>query len=918
MQKIDFKETEANKEKEESSTEPILLDLKQIASWQLRELTEDENGNFITPKPLIGLPSLQRGAVWQPNQVELLWDSILRGFPIGSLVVSPIIKSQATGPGKHAPESKNKLWDDDAYTHHLLDGQQRANAIALGFLDPFSQAGEEEAYTKNILWIDLDPTGVTDGQHLGYVQGFKNSTRSHLLRVTTLAHPWGFKVSDEREPQTLEHKLAKAALNAFKSNPDSDHGNTSKKSSRPAPALGWPVDANIPIPLAWALLELDSIECTDESQKPDILWKKLLDKCKKRLGEEKAAKLEEESRKEPGNPQANLGNVRPWAERAYITLSKWCSNSPPETTLPSHAVFLAHGLMRASRTKIIALQLEPSALKEPSRDESNSDVANVEHLFQRLNGGGTDLSANERAYSMIKAYWPGIEQTIQKISPRPPETQVALLGTRLALSIAEAKADPEKGASLPPQPSVSSLRLLATAGITQQKNNEREKVDAVKRMFELPLENSEKTEEKTNTISESSNTTATLSGNSSQPDNAIAPHTHHSQAQPTIKDLLPRVDDWFVYKEGQEWGLPPVLRSRLATEAPEVFLFLLKIVNSAKDKPKEEIRQKLLGLATAIHWFGLGSGNRERAVRWLWKEFDVKRLLDDGDDTAFESNLLNRVRFPNPQNGIPTKPAIAGIMSPKELDKFIYIDSFSNNSDISNWRWYDSLFVKKIKMKIGVEEENKNIPKKEINDIIGQYWNDHKDFIETLNSKSHRGSNTLLLMYAQRDQMMHYFPEYDAQDPGFWEFHNVPWDFDHLLQKDAYSDLRKENKYIKVYQEWGNTIANLHILPFEENRSRQNLSLSSFFKDNELGEDFLKKAYLLYNDTDNKKKDCHEYFSLEREQIRSSEDNEENAHVYAYNFVIQARSRLLRIYGNWFDTLKIGTMLQNEEEPEPN
>lgn len=58
------------------------LNLKQIASWQVDGI---ENGySFITAR----VPSLQRGAVWEPQQIEMLWDSIMRGFPIGSIVIT--------------------------------------------------------------------------------------------------------------------------------------------------------------------------------------------------------------------------------------------------------------------------------------------------------------------------------------------------------------------------------------------------------------------------------------------------------------------------------------------------------------------------------------------------------------------------------------------------------------------------------------------------------------------------------------------------------------------------------------------------------------------------------------------------------------------------------------------------------------
>ncbi len=62
-------------------------------------------------------PELQRGLVWNPLQIEFLWGSLLRGFPIGSLVVCRV---------------RNPALDEVvSITHDLLDGQQRAKEITL-------------------------------------------------------------------------------------------------------------------------------------------------------------------------------------------------------------------------------------------------------------------------------------------------------------------------------------------------------------------------------------------------------------------------------------------------------------------------------------------------------------------------------------------------------------------------------------------------------------------------------------------------------------------------------------------------------------------------------------------------------------------------------------------------------------------
>lgn len=78
-------------------TRPSSYNLQAIASW--------------VESNKVSLPTVQRGFVWSPKQIEDLWDSLLRGYPVGAFVLSPA--------------------EDGNY--HILDGQQRATAISLGF-----------------------------------------------------------------------------------------------------------------------------------------------------------------------------------------------------------------------------------------------------------------------------------------------------------------------------------------------------------------------------------------------------------------------------------------------------------------------------------------------------------------------------------------------------------------------------------------------------------------------------------------------------------------------------------------------------------------------------------------------------------------------------------------------------------------
>ncbi|GHV89460.1 hypothetical protein AGMMS50267_18200 [Spirochaetia bacterium] len=125
--------------------------LVEIAKWQLNSASSN-----------VELPELQRGFVWKNGQIESLWDSLLRGFPIGSFLLS---KSET-----------------DKY--FLLDGQQRATSIALGYYAPWLESIEISKFwsLKKIptIWIDIFPKEIT-------------TTQKFVIRVITQSHPWGDK-----------------------------------------------------------------------------------------------------------------------------------------------------------------------------------------------------------------------------------------------------------------------------------------------------------------------------------------------------------------------------------------------------------------------------------------------------------------------------------------------------------------------------------------------------------------------------------------------------------------------------------------------------------------------------------------------------------------------------------------------------
>ena len=106
--------------------------------------------NIWTGDIRITIPDIQRGLVWNAAQIEVFWDSLLRGIPIGWFSVA---------------ESAGELI--------LLDGQQRWHAI---------NAAKPNAH--GVLWCAI----LDDPSKLNIYN------RKYLFRWTTPAHPWGFRL----------------------------------------------------------------------------------------------------------------------------------------------------------------------------------------------------------------------------------------------------------------------------------------------------------------------------------------------------------------------------------------------------------------------------------------------------------------------------------------------------------------------------------------------------------------------------------------------------------------------------------------------------------------------------------------------------------------------------------------------------
>jgi len=199
--------------------------IEEIAQWQLRSENSD-----------VELPSLQRGFVWKANQIESLWDSLLRGFPIGAFLFS---------------EKEDKSF-------FLLDGQQRATSIAIGHYNPWFSEDNNFWSLKTIptTWIDIAPRE-------------KTNTQKFVIRVVTQSHPWGYQRRNNESVLSVSDR--KKALENFKK----IKGNNGKGYIEFDHRTIYPYDADCPVPLSFLIESISKYETN---------WKReLIKMCKQKL-----------------------------------------------------------------------------------------------------------------------------------------------------------------------------------------------------------------------------------------------------------------------------------------------------------------------------------------------------------------------------------------------------------------------------------------------------------------------------------------------------------------------------------------------------------------------------------------------------------------------------------------------------------
>ncbi|MCB1325408.1 MAG: DUF262 domain-containing protein [Spirochaetales bacterium] len=198
----------------------ILRDRQSLASIGIQELAAEINDG---EDALLKLPAFQRDAVWDEDRLSRLWDSLFRGFPIGSLLLCPAenfaesnlrIRSLQSSV-RDSAHSSRALTGQEVF---ILDGQQRSIAVSLGFRD--TRVGAIER-----LWVDIGEADHGESDLAFY--------------VTTTLRPWGGTIPYDhpKEIEMLE-PLGFSNRHAFQQ----DSGSMLLRS--------FPLAAKLPVPVA--------------------------------------------------------------------------------------------------------------------------------------------------------------------------------------------------------------------------------------------------------------------------------------------------------------------------------------------------------------------------------------------------------------------------------------------------------------------------------------------------------------------------------------------------------------------------------------------------------------------------------------------------------------------------------------------
>jgi hypothetical protein len=341
------------------SNEIKTFTISEIAKWNLQNKVPGNSKK--TDK--VQLPDIQRGFVWRPDRIEDLWDSLFRGFPIGSFLISEIKPNE----------------------YDLLDGQQRATSIGIGLYNPWLDSTPKKP-ANPLLWIDISRE--------------KSGPYKHNFKIITSSHPWGF--TSQKTP--LDEESRRKALLAFAEN---NCASEIVKYYEFDLKKCWPWSSTLPIPFCFLTEALQVGESLKEQ------GEYLIGIIKERLSHVKR------------NENKKIVYLRSVLE--FLNSSDFeelMAKTKNILTAEIPAIKLDSNLLNSptgdKNTNLFSLPIEGEESDWLSEEEKFSNKDTIEEIFERINSKGFPLEGEELIYSIFKSQCPeakGIPELCHYIRP---------------------------------------------------------------------------------------------------------------------------------------------------------------------------------------------------------------------------------------------------------------------------------------------------------------------------------------------------------------------------------------------------------------------------------------------------------------------------------------------------------------------
>lgn len=735
-----------------------LLTLAEIAAWQIAHPPAKAG-------PIVAsLPALQRGAVWKVKQIEDLWDSIFRRFPIGSFVIA--------SPNDDLKQQDFKLQSEDGGlptpTHLLLDGQQRATGIALGFYDIW-RVNANADHAKSAFWLDLAVPP-------------ESREAEYIFRVVTRAHPWGYKRSNPDE--TLSARQIRAALLAFRAFNQCDHKRPEEFELRET----WPWDSESPVPLA-ILIDAVNKHADDLATVRNVAWNRIQqlpmfaanpsftsDEVDNQRAIQEAQDGLEKQRQSISSAFEKKDS--PLYRRLDSVLRRLQQLINAEQCYQIPALLL--DLEGQEKSEVFKINEESPSQPSPQGDAAKKDP--IEVLFVRVNSAGTPLEGEELTYSLLKAAWPDAAKFIDGLTHKPAlPSRIAMLCVRLVLARRQISSQGGKKLVMPPAPGVNEFRRLVRNQNPLHPNFNEDMKSFIEK----------------------------------EADSLFSEAWKFLTEKPF--GLLPVLAVELAQKSPDVYFL--LLR----------WLDRLRGANIPPEQIDATTHRRTLGFLTALAWF---APEKTKACSAIWSELqalvDNNRLQNRFNRTRFKMTCRMDTRLSLRMIPLPTADELEIACKKLILGYTGCVDTISRaDSTIwSTWDWYTSFADKlvgkesnKVKWAPLLKPEAEN-DDSEIPDMSDSTLQAARHFVDTLYD------SRPVLLYAQRDWLRKWYPRFDPSLPEYMEDKNRPWDYDHILPQNT---LRTESggsrrNIPQVIWDWCGSIGNLRAIPLEANRSDSDTS----------------------------------------------------------------------------------------------